>query len=293
MFTRMVWVFAGLFLLNAGCSTAIRATADFEQHVPWAPYQQVVVSSHNGAIDVRIGDRKDVRISGTKQVSGPTLSAATADLERVVIHTAAASDEPGTLRVELRFPPELASRGVGAQLKIEVPVPCAARVTTGNGPITVRGLVGSAYLDTSNGAIVATAIDGPLTAATSNGGIVLEGVTEGAEARTSNGNIRARKIRGPVALATTNGSIDFGADTASTGSIALHTTNGGIRAALPVGFAADFDLQTSNGSIDVRIAGATMEEAARRRTALRGKLNGGGVPVLMRSSNGSILVTER
>ncbi|GLI26367.1 hypothetical protein ARHIZOSPH14_06090 [Agromyces rhizosphaerae] len=109
-------------------------------------------------------------------------------------------------------------------------------VTTSNGRIELDDVSGTVEVETSNGRVIGSDLNGNgIDASTSNGSIELElGTAQDVTARTSNGPIELRVPDGPYAVETdtSNGSVDVDIATDPNGEFTL-------------------DLRTSNGSIKV------------------------------------------
>ena len=107
-------------------------------------------------------------------------------------------------------------------------------------------------------------------------------------AQTTNGDLSAKNLTGGVDARTTNGDIRI--DVASLGAdrVALTTTNGSVTLMLPETAKADLSASCTNGGIDVS---AVKGEQTRRR--VEGRINGGGTPIQLRTTNGRIRVRPR
>ncbi len=70
----------------------------------------------------------------------------------------------------------------------------------------------------------------------------------------------------------------------------LRTTNGGVRLSLPKTANADVDASCVNGSISV--SGLTLQTSEQSRRRVAGKLNAGGTPVSLHTTNGGIHVLD-
>ena len=131
-----------------------------------------------------------------------------------------------------------------------------------------------------------------VTARTTNGQVTLNGLTGKVSARTTNGGVRATDLRGPVDASSTNGGVNV--DLASVGSdrIALSTTNGGVTLNLPESAKADLVATWTNGGLSLD-DGLRVDVSERSRRRFEGKLNGGGTPIDLRTTNGGIRVRGR
>jgi hypothetical protein len=130
-----------------------------------------------------------------------------------------------------------------------------------------------------------------VTARTTNGQVTLNGLTGKVVARTTNGGVRATDLRGPVDASSTNGAVSV--DLASVGSdrIALSTTNGGVTLNLPETARADVVATWTNGGMSVN--GLNLDVSERSRLRFEGKLNGGGTPIELHTTNGGIRLRAR
>lgn len=280
-------------VLTGGCGSLVHATREVAFREPWVGYERIEVHARNGSVELVSGGVDGLVIDATLRVGGATFGEAEANLDALGLHAAADPDRPRTFRVELQYPPHLQWKSPAASLRIRLPEPCAAAVDTRNGSIRVENLKGDVVLDTSNGAIRATNVDGNLRADTSNGSVEVERVTGSLRVKSSNGQLVAREVSGPCELVTSNGWIEYAAAPAATGAVEAHTSNGDVRIALPRSAAVALDCRTSNGRVNVDAADAALGQVETERGSFRAMLNGGGVPVRIRTSNGSIDVSAR
>ena len=139
------------------------------------------------------------------------------------------------------------------------------RLTTSGGSLDLKGLKGDIKASTSGGSVKGSNISGELNAHTSGGGIHLYDLACSLEASTSGGSIDVEiKELGKY--------------------VKLSNSGGGIDLQLPKGKGVDLDLEGDRiktdqlGNFDGKV----------EDDSLQGKLNGGGVPVRVRSSSGRI-----
>jgi hypothetical protein len=127
-------------------------------------------------------------------------------------------------------------------------------------------------LTNTNGAVSATATSGKLIARTTNGGVTAKDVAGAVDARTTNGGVN-------VDLASLSG------------RVTLQTTNGGVGVTVPADAKADISASCTNGGIN--LSGLRMETTESSRRHVEGRLNGGGTPIELRTTNGGIRVRSR
>jgi DUF4097 and DUF4098 domain-containing protein YvlB len=123
-----------------------------------------------------------------------------------------------------------------------------------------------------------------------NGAVSASGVTGQLIAHTTNGGVNAKDVTGEIDARTTNGQVAV--DLASlTRKVTLKTTNGGVVLTMPDDAKADLSASCTNGGISV--SGLKLETTESSRRRVEGKLNGGGVQIDVRTTNGSIRVRSR
>jgi hypothetical protein len=131
-----------------------------------------------------------------------------------------------------------------------------------------------------------------VTVTNTNGQVVLTGLTGKVNARTTNGGVKGEALGGAVDARSTNGAVTI--DMASLGSerITLHTTNGGVVLTLPETSKADLSASVTNGGISVgEFQNLDVAEKSRRRFEAR--LNGGGTPIELQTTNGGVRIRPR
>jgi len=137
---------------------------------------------------------------------------------------------------------------------------------TSGGSIRVEDYVGNLDGRTSGGSIKVTNAEGEIDVVTSGGGIKLDGLSGDVSASTSGGSISA----------------NF---SSLTGPLDLKTSGGNVRATVPAGLGLDLDLRGSR--VETKLVNFTGEA---KRDRISGKVNGGGIPVRMVTSGGSVIL---
>jgi len=134
----------------------------------------------------------------------------------------------------------------------------------------VDGLKGDFRLATGDGSITAERVDGSLNANTGDGHIVARGRFDALRVRTGDGavEVEARsgsKVTAPWSIETGDGRVDL---------------------RIPSDLVADLDVHTGDGDIASDLKVETSGPAS--KTTLRGRLNGGGLPLTVRTGDGAI-----
>jgi len=171
---------------------------------------------------------------------------------------------------------------------------------TSGGSIQVEDSKDDIDLRTSGGSITAVNCDGRLKLATSGGSLDLRNLKGNTDATTSGGGVKAQNISGELKAHTSGGSVHMAdlacsLETSTSGGnvdvafkqlgsyVRIGNSAGNVSLSLPANKGLDLDLSGDitntafdnfNGNIDRRM--------------VKGKLNGGGVPVTVDASSGRI-----
>jgi DUF4097 and DUF4098 domain-containing protein YvlB len=153
---------------------------------------------------------------------------------------------------------------------IQMPREGRVNLHTGDGKIEVNGLKGEMDLRSGDGSETLDGVDGKL------------------RATTGDGHIRANGRFDELNLKTGDGHIEVSARTGSSlaGEWRLETGDGNVTLDVPGELSADVDLHTSDGHIDLDMPVTTTGKL--HENEVRGKLNGGGSLLTIRTGDGSI-----
>jgi len=220
----------------------------------------MVVSNVNGRVDVTGDDTDNVEVDIEKRTRYSQDL-----LDRVTVQTRVSGGQTQiTVRTE-SLPP---GTSVAVDLDIRLPEGVALdSVETKNGSVRATDIEGDARLETTNGRVTAEDIDGYLTL------------------RSTNGAIEARNVTGLDDVRTTNGSVDVALSSLRR-DLVVRTSNGNIDLAVPAELDAVVNLLTSNGTVGVR--GLDPQITDRSRTTLRAILGDGGERIVAETSNGGV-----
>ena len=191
----------------------------------------------------------------------------------------------------------------GGSLKVE-DLDGIIRGKTSGGSIEVSNCRKDIELVTSGGSIKASDIKGKIDLKTSGGSITLNNLNGDIEARTSGGSVKGDDITGNINTGTSGGSVRLAnvsgslkANT-SAGSVEvsmsklgdyldLRTSAGSIRVTMPLEKGLDLDLKGNKVSIPLKNFDGSAE-----KDRINGKMNGGGIPVTLSASAGSVYVNQ-
>lgn len=141
---------------------------------------------------------------------------------------------------------------------------------TGDGDIDMRNVRGDLNLHTGDGRIDATGIDGSLHAETGDGRIRVNGRFDLLDVRTGDGGVEASAIAGSKLEANWR----------------LSTGDGDLTLRMQETISADVELKTNDGHIDLNIPVTVMGRSGERD--IRGRINGGGKLISLKTGDGSI-----
>ncbi|HZU41056.1 MAG TPA: DUF4097 family beta strand repeat-containing protein [Terriglobales bacterium] len=163
-------------------------------------------------------------------------------------------------------------------VKVELTVPSQSDVDlhSKDGSIVADGLKGTERLSTGDGRIDARAMDGVLNADTRDGNVNVDGRFDILTVHTGDGRIDA--ITRPGSRLN--------------GAWSLMTRDGSVHVRLPADIAAELDARTGDGSINCEFPLGVSSSGDEDSHAVRGKLNGGGPMLEIRTLDGRIDVLK-
>jgi len=249
---------APLALVISACDVRLgnlagRATDEWTHTYPLAAGGQVHIGNTNGKVEIEGTDGNSVEIRAEKIARGVTDTAARELLPRIEIKE---DIRPDRVSVETaRMSGIMFGASFEVRYYVRAPKNAVIDATNTNGRVTVSD------------------INGKVRAQTTNGGVTGKGLGGGVDARATNGGVNI--------------------ELASVGSerIALRTTNGGVSLTVPESAKADISASCTNGGISVTGVKLEISEQSRRR--LEGKLNGGGTPIELHTTNGGVRLRSK
>lgn len=265
-----------------------------EETVPAEPGGTLFIDIDRGSVQVTSHDADEVRVEAVGRGWASAMCVFTLMKEGPDVHLDGDIDGwfpafLGGARIQVRawvprrFSVDIQTRGghvdvaeIGGRLGIQ----------SSGGRVDVSRIAGPALLRTHGGRIIAREINDDLRASTTGGRVQISYVNGDVEARTSGGRIDVHGVAGSIDAKTTGGRIEASFVDEPSGRI--ETSGGGIDVVFPGEFGVDLDARTSGGRIDVE---HPMEfDRAPKRNHKVGPVNGGGLPLRLRTSGGSIRV---
>jgi len=163
--------------------------------------------------------------------------------------------------------------------------------STSGGKIEIWECIGPANVETSGGGIRVNKMNGDVNAHTSGGSITLESVTGKVAAETSGGSIDARRIMGAIDAKTRGGGIQAQLFEQPGRDCHLTTSGGNVTVGLANSIAVDIDAETRGGEVAADFP--VSAQGVLKRSALKGKINGGGPLLYLRTSGGNIRIEKK
>jgi DUF4097 and DUF4098 domain-containing protein YvlB len=232
-----------------------------EYNVGSSPKLNVDTNDANIRVSAGTGNRISARVTTDGYKIGPT---------DVRINERQSGDE---VTISVRIPSMTFSWG-NHSVRVEISVPSNTQLDlrSGDGRLEVSGTRGAAKLNTGDGRITVRDFEGPLAAHSGDGRVEVDGRFDDLQLDTSDGSIEANVHPGSK----------------MSGRWYIHTGDGSVHLRLPDGFGADLDARTGDGRLDVNLP--VTVSGSLNRNSIRGKLNGGGETLEVRSGDGSIQV---
>lgn len=185
--------------------------------------------------------------------------------------TVKASSSGGGVKVgDVRGDVALSSSGGGVEVRS---VNGAVRVESSGGDVRAENILGGVSADSSGGSVTLEGVSGDIVATCSGGGVYIAG---------AGGRVKAGSSGGPV-------QVSFAAGNSKGGDI--DSSGGGVDTTLDRAAGVEVDAVSSGGSVHCDLPVTMQGRIASDR--LRGRLNGGGALLRLRSSGGGITIKSR
>lgn len=323
--SALLWVATSLTAMAA-------TEEQINKHFPVQPGGQLVVDVDFGSINISTNGTNEVVIDVSRKVSRSNKDDEQSFLKNAPVEITQEGNKVSVrchakTKLEHWFSWSFwGGNRTEAKYTITLPSQFNARATTAGGSINVRDLTGEVTVQTSGGSLEFARVQGPVDGSTSGGGIQAENCqgtlrinTSGGSLRinggggsltgnTSGGSVTVKKYQGPAVVHTSGGGLNIenvgGTIDGSTsggsihavllsplpGSVSLETSGGSVTVSLPEKAAFNVDAQTSAGSVVNELSMTTVDK--KESSELRGAVNGGGQPVRLRTSAGSIHVKK-
>ena len=235
------------------CTWASTETEEIVRTFDLDPGGSISVDNINGSVVVHGWNEAGVRLQATKKAKADSKQTAREKLERLEVIIEAAADNISAVTKRTTRERKW-NENVSVNYELWVPMDVVLEVETTNGKIQIEQVEGRI------------------------------------SARTTNGKIDIDEASGSVNATTTNGPISADLRQYDGTDMKLQTTNGSISLVAPADLKADLEARTTNGSIKTDFPISVVGKLSRNR--LKGAINGGGSLLKMKTTNGSIRLSE-
>lgn len=278
---------AALALVAATASA--RADADWQKTYPVSGHPSLSFTTGDTSAEVRsCGDCKEIRIRvqwNERHASAFNITEAqTGDHVNFELR-----EKPG-LGIHI----DIGNRG--PLVTIETPAAVDLEGRTSDGSLKVYGVQGDLQLHTSDGAVDVADTSGSLHLKASDGAIRIHNASGTLESRSSDGSAHIDGRFTGVQVHVGDGGLDLTLNDGSslTTASSVEASDGRVMIHLPHNLAADLDVHTGDGHLDCNIP-LVMEgyhSNGESSHGVRGRLNGGGVPLTIRTHDGNVTIAS-
>jgi DUF4097 and DUF4098 domain-containing protein YvlB len=278
--------------LFLAASVSMAADKTFDQHFDAPAGGHLSVDSDDGSVTIVGHDARDITVH--VEISGTEASAfkvaADQDSSGVAVTGRSASwlhhgfstlTVKFTIELPHDYPVDIKTSGGGIDVR-DLHAPAHGK--TSGGSVALHNIAGAITMHTSGGAIEAEHIRGPAELTSSGGSINIKGAAGSLKVHTSGGGIHLYNVAGEIDASTSGGPLE--AEARSNQGISLEGSGGSITLRLPADVQGTVDAKTSGGRVHSDLPITTTELGD--TSHIQGTINGGGDPIHLRTSGGSI-----
>jgi DUF4097 and DUF4098 domain-containing protein YvlB len=179
----------------------------------------------------------------------------------------------------------------GTKVTVETPAHLDLDAKTADGNLTARELTGNLQVHSGDGSVTLEDVHGDLRLGSSDGNVVIRRASGTLEARGADGHMTIDGQFTGVQLHTSDGNLDFtlAAGSQLNAASRIESSDGHVSVHVPSTLAADLDITTSDGHVDCSLP-LTMDHYDSRGKHLQGRMNGGGTPLSVHTSDGNVRI---
>jgi hypothetical protein len=181
----------------------------------------------------------------------------------------------------------------GTRVTIETPASLGLDAQLSDGGFSAHGLNGEFQIRSADGGISLDDVRGTFNLKTSDGHLAVHHASGQIEGRTSDGSMDVDGQFSKVLLHTSDGSVTFALaeGSALTAPSRIESSDGSVRIRLPQNLAANLELSASDGhvhcALPLALDGYDSKGSGHH---IAGRLNAGGTPLTVHTSDGSVTV---
>ena len=182
------------------------------------------------------------------------------------------------------------------RVEVETPAQLTLQARTSDGSVALSDLEGEVGLTTGDGDVMLDHVAGNLRLKSGDGHVRITDAKGALEATTSDASLSVDGTFHALNLRTSDGTLDLNLHkgTQLTQASSIQSSDGSVTVHIPQGFAADLDVHTSDGHVDCALP-LTMDHYHSNdgeKHELHGRLNGGGTPLTIHTSDGSVRIEQ-
>ena len=199
----------------------------------------------------------------------------------------------------------MGKNNISFSIQAQVPKEMSTIFNSSGGSISLKGVEGNHDIHSSGGSIKIMECEGSLTARSSGGSFSINEFQGTLVLGTSGGSVKVEYFSGSLSLNSSGGSVSLNE---VSGKIVANTSGGSVKANV-VNLEEELTLKASGGSItvtlpedqgmDLDIKGGSVSsqlsnfEGVKTNDQIKGKILGGGIPVTLSTSGGSVKIEKR
>ncbi|GAB3220297.1 DUF4097 family beta strand repeat protein [Algoriphagus aestuariicola] len=262
---------------------------------------QLEVETSGSSVSVTGGSNKEVVVDMFVKLNGREISSEDPAVEKELENYDLNISQSGnTISLIVKRKMNSGRSKLNLSFKIKAPKEMSSKFQSSGGSIAIDGLNGTQEVATSGGSIQVLNSSGMVDTRSSGGSFRLENFEGDVEVQTSGGSIKVNGLTGDIRVGSSGGSVNL---EEINGRIDVNTSGGSIRAQLS-DLEKELTMKSSGGSItaivpkglglDLDLSGGRVNSSFSnfdgeiKKDRVLGKINGGGIPVTMQSSGGSI-----
>ena len=287
---RGAFVF-GMLLMQRGAVRAKGEVVDTtERSCAVSGRVRLTVTSLDGRTSIVAGGDSQVRVKAVKEVRG---AYGTEEARQYASRVQIRIDQRGDrVEVEAKYPRSRRKAEdlprVLVHFEIVTPKMSDVSAKVGSGLLRVDGIDGRIELSAGEADLTARACSGQITADTKEGDLSLEDVRGDVAAHTSAGALKVTGLLEVLESEAADGRVEI---RVLPGSVMksewrIRSAKGNLHLFLPGDFAAEIDVTTREGTIVTDHSIAVEDNLSRKR--LKGRMNGGTMPLRIQTSEGDI-----
>jgi len=178
------------------------------------------------------------------------------------------------------------------RVTVETPDELDLEARTSDGGLKVSGVSGTFALHTSDGAVEVADVSGAVRLVASDGSIRIHNVTGTLESKSSDGHVSIDGKFSGVQVHTSDGALELTLAEGSqlTTSSRVEASDGSVKIRVPRTLAADLEIHTGDGHIDCQLPLTMNGYNSGGGHEIRGRLNAGGTPLTIHTSDGNVTI---